>query len=56
MQKLFKNITIIILIFLFISGILVLYGDPQKKPETVSLSTLTQQVNDGNVKEIKVMS
>lgn len=54
MQKLFKNIGIVIIIFLFISGILVLYGNPAKKPASVSLSTLAQQVNDGKVKEIKV--
>ncbi|HRY82493.1 MAG TPA: ATP-dependent zinc metalloprotease FtsH [Candidatus Moranbacteria bacterium] len=56
MQKLFKNIGIVILIFLFISGIFVLYGSPSKTPASVSLSTLAQQVNDGKVKEIKVDS
>lgn len=54
MQKLFKNIGIVLLIFLFISGILVLYGNPQKKPEPISLSSLAQKVNEGTVKEIKV--
>jgi len=56
MQKLFKNIGIVIIIFLFISGILVLYGNPAKKPTSISLSTLAQQVNEGKVKEIKVSS
>ncbi|MFA6159763.1 MAG: ATP-dependent zinc metalloprotease FtsH [Parcubacteria group bacterium] len=56
MQKLFKNIGIVIIIFLFISGILVLYGNPAKKPASISLSTLAQQVNEGKVKEIKVNS
>ncbi len=56
MQKLFKNIGIVIIIFLFISGIMVLYGNPAKKPASVSLSTLAQQVNEGKVKEIKVSS
>jgi len=54
MQKLFKNIGIVILIFLFISGIFVLYGSPTVKPDVISLSTLAQQVNEGKVKEIKV--
>jgi cell division protease FtsH len=54
MQKLFKNIGIVIIIFIFVSGIFVLYSNPQKAPENISLSTLTQQVNDGKVKEIKV--
>jgi cell division protease FtsH len=54
MQKLFKNIGILILLFLLISGIFVLYGSPQKAPASISLSDLTQQVNDGKVKEIEV--
>lgn len=54
MQKLFKNIGIILVIFLLISGIFVLYSTPEKAPETISLSTLAQQVNDGKVKEIEV--
>ncbi|MFZ2975192.1 MAG: ATP-dependent zinc metalloprotease FtsH [Candidatus Moraniibacteriota bacterium] len=56
MQKLFKNIGVVIIIFLFISGIMVLYGNPTKKPASVSLSTLAQQVNEGKIKEIKVSS
>lgn len=54
MQKLFKNIGFIIIMFLLISGIFILYRSPEKNPEMVSLSTLAQQVNDQEVKEIKV--
>jgi cell division protease FtsH len=54
MQKLFKNISIVVLLFLLVSGIFILYGTPQKAPEKISLSTLAQQVNDGKVKTIEV--
>ncbi len=54
MQKLFKNITVVIVIFLLISGLFVLYGKPEKAPKKVSLSFLVQQVNDNKVQEIKV--
>ncbi len=54
MQKLFKNIGLIVILFLIISGIFILYGSPKKAPEQISLSTLAQQVNDGQVKEIQV--
>ena len=54
MQKLFKNISIVIIIFLLISGIFVLYGSPEKSPEPISLSILAQQVNDNQVKSIEV--
>lgn len=54
MRNIFKNIGIIFLIFLFISGVLVLYGAPQNKPENISLTTLVSQINDGKVKQITV--
>ena len=54
MKKLFKNISLVILIFLLISGIFVLYNTPQKLPKDISLSQLAQQVNNDKVKEIRV--
>jgi len=54
MNKIFKHIGLVLLIFLFISGLFILYGAPEAKPEEVSLSTLAQQVNEGKVKEIEV--
>jgi cell division protease FtsH len=54
MQKLLKNIGIIIAIFLLISGIFILYGAPQKSPQAISLTQLAQQVNGGQVKSIDV--
>ncbi|MDR3559242.1 MAG: ATP-dependent zinc metalloprotease FtsH [Candidatus Pacebacteria bacterium] len=56
MQKLLKNIGIVIVIFLLISGIVILYGAPQKTPQPVSLTQLAQQVNGGQVKTINVNS
>ncbi len=54
MKKLFKNISLVVLIFLLVSGIFVLYNAPQKPPKNISLSQLAQQVNNDEVKEIKV--
>ncbi len=54
MKNLVKNLGLVLLVFLFISGIFVLYGAPEKKPEQISLSTLVSQVNEGRVKTITV--
>ncbi|MFA7319305.1 MAG: ATP-dependent zinc metalloprotease FtsH [Parcubacteria group bacterium] len=54
MQKLFKNIGIVFLVFLLISGIFILYSTPQKAPTATSLSDLAKQVTDGKVKTIQV--
>lgn len=54
MKNLLKNIGLLLFIFLFISGIFVLYSSPQKKPQDISLSTLVNQVNNGEVKSISV--
>ncbi len=54
MQKLLKNIGIVFLLFLLISGIFILYSTPPKPPVAVSLSDLANQVNEGKVKNIQV--
>jgi len=54
MQKLFKNIGLVFLVFLLISGIFILYGTPQKAPVSTSLSELAKQVTDSKVKTIQV--
>jgi cell division protease FtsH len=54
MDKTLKNITIVIFIFLLISGLSVLYSSPSQKPTPVSLSELANQVNEGKVKQITV--
>lgn len=54
MEKLLKNISIVILFFLLISGFLILYSSPSQNPADVSLSELVKQINDGKVKQIEV--
>jgi cell division protease FtsH len=54
MQKLFKNISLVVMLFLLVSGIVILYSSPEKTPEDISLSELSKQINEGKVKEIKV--
>ncbi|HEX8974814.1 MAG TPA: ATP-dependent zinc metalloprotease FtsH [Patescibacteria group bacterium] len=54
MDKLIKNIAIVIFMFLLISGILILYSSPAQKPVNISLSDLVTQINDGKVKDISI--
>ncbi len=56
MDKFFKNIATIIIIFFIVSGILVLYQDTGTRPEEVSLSALVGEINEGQVKKIDVKS
>jgi cell division protease FtsH len=54
MDKFIKNVTIILLIFLIVSGILVLYSAPAQKPAQISLNELVNQINEEKVKKIEV--
>lgn len=54
MDKLLKNIAIIILVFLFISGMIILYNSPAQKPAEISLNELANQINDEKVAKITV--
>ncbi len=54
MEKLIKNISLVILIFLVISGLFILYSAPVKKPVSITLSDLVGQINEGKVKQIQV--
>ncbi|MDQ1283784.1 MAG: cell division protease FtsH [Patescibacteria group bacterium] len=54
MNSLIKNIGIVLLVFLFLSGIFVLYGAPQQKPQSVTLSELVTQINESRVKKITI--
>lgn len=56
MNKIFKNLTTILLIFFIISGILILSQDKVAKPEQISLSALVTQINEGKVKSIAVQA
>lgn len=54
MEKLFKNLSTLILLFLLISGIVILYQSPTAKPTEISLNELVSQINQDQVKEIVV--
>ncbi|HAI74078.1 MAG TPA: cell division protein FtsH [Candidatus Moranbacteria bacterium] len=54
MKNLLKNISFVLFLFLFVTGVLILFSSPEKKPEAVSLSTLVSQINEQKVKEISV--
>ncbi len=54
MEKMFKNLSTLILLFLLISGIVILYQSPEAKPAEVTLSELVTQINTDQVKSITV--
>ena len=54
MEKLLKNIALAVLVFLFISAMVILYGAPAQQPEEISLSELAAQINEGSVKTVSV--
>jgi cell division protease FtsH len=54
MEKIIKNISLAILLFLIIAGLAILYTAPQQKPKEVTLSELASQINDGKVSKVSV--
>ena len=55
MDKFFKNVIApTLLVFLLISGLIILYKSPATKIENISLSKLVNQINAGEVKQIEV--
>ncbi|HLM83692.1 MAG TPA: ATP-dependent zinc metalloprotease FtsH [Candidatus Bathyarchaeia archaeon] len=54
MKNFVKNLVIILLVFLVISGIVMLFNAPAQKVNNVSLNELASQINDGKVKTIQV--
>ncbi|MFZ2225951.1 MAG: ATP-dependent zinc metalloprotease FtsH [Candidatus Moraniibacteriota bacterium] len=54
MKNLLRNISLVLVVFLFVAGIFTLLGSPEKKPTDISLSALVTQINSGQVKEISV--
>ena len=54
MDKLVKNITIIVFIMLLLAGVTVLYGSPAQKPVQVSMNEMINQINEGKVAQILV--
>lgn len=54
MDKLMKNIGLVVFLFLMLSGIMILYSSPEKRSTDISLSELVTQINAGEIKEIVV--
>lgn len=54
LNKLFKNVGVIIVVFLFVSGIIILYQSPSGRPVDISLNELVSHINDGKVASIEV--
>jgi ATP-dependent Zn protease len=54
MEKILKNIFFVILIFLLVSGLLILYSAPAQKPEEISLNDLATRINESKVEKITV--
>ena len=54
MNKLFKNIGAVILVFFLVSGILILYQSPEGRPTAISLNELVSEINDAKVAAIEV--
>lgn len=54
MERMIKNVAIVVIIFLLISGIMVLYSAPTQKPKEISLSELVTQINEGKIKTVSV--
>ncbi len=54
MDKLLKNIGLVVFLFLMLSGIMILYSSPEKRSSDISLSELVTQINNGEIKEIIV--
>lgn len=54
MKELAKNFVFILLIFLIISGIFALFGQPFEKEKELSLTQLVEEINQGKIKKITV--
>ncbi len=49
-----KNIGLVVFLFLMLSGIMILYSSPEKKPADISLSELVSEIHAGKVKAITI--
>ena len=54
MNKLSQNITYIVFLLLFATGIALLYTAPSQQPEDIALNHLVQEINEGKVQSIVV--
>ena len=53
-KELFKNILMMVLLFILLASLFSLNDGMQKEPEKISMSQLARQVEDGQVKQISV--
>lgn len=53
MKNFLKNLIIILLVFLVISGVVMLFNSPSQPAQNISLNELATQINDGKVKSIQ---
>ncbi|MDD2766845.1 MAG: ATP-dependent zinc metalloprotease FtsH [Candidatus Moranbacteria bacterium] len=56
MEKMFKNLFTVILLFLLVSGIIILSQSPEKKPAEISLSELVTEINQDQVKSVSIQN
>ncbi|MDD2753179.1 MAG: ATP-dependent zinc metalloprotease FtsH [Candidatus Portnoybacteria bacterium] len=54
MKNLLKNFFIILVLFILISGVFSMLGNPKNTPKIVSLTELAQQINNGQIDKITV--
>ncbi len=54
MNKLVKNLAIVFLFFLIVSGIFSVYASPFEKSKRISLSELVSQINEDKIKSVKI--
>lgn len=54
MKELLKNISLVILIFLIISGLFVLFSKPPEKREEITLEKLAKEINQEKIEKILV--
>ncbi|MBU1102171.1 ATP-dependent zinc metalloprotease FtsH [Patescibacteria group bacterium] len=54
MKNLFKNLFIIIIIFILVSSLFSLFTRSDKNTQTISLTELAQEINDEKIKKIEV--
>lgn len=54
MDKLLKNITIVVFVLLLLLGLTILYNSPAQKPLSISINEMVNQINDGKVTRISV--
>lgn len=54
MDKMIKNITIIVFVLLLFAGLTILYSSPAQKPTEVSINEVVNQINDGKIARISV--